>query len=65
VISEVPSGSIAARQGFRAGDVIRSANREIIETVADLEAVLEEARSRRWSFILDRGGRTVTYRLVY
>ena len=65
VISDVPSGSIAARQGFRAGDVIRSANREIIETVADLEVVLEEARSRRWSFILDRAGRTVTYRLVY
>ncbi len=65
VISEVPSGSIAARQGFRAGDVIRSANREIIETVADLEVTLGEARSRRWSFILDRGGRTVTYRLVY
>ena len=65
VISEVPSGSIAARQGFKAGDVIRSANREIIETVEDLELALEEARSRRWSFILDRGGRTVTYRLVY
>lgn len=65
VISEVPSGSIAARQGFREGDVIRSANRQIIERVEELEMVLEDARSRRWSFILDRGGRTVTYRLVY
>ena len=65
VISEIPSGSIAARQGFREGDIIRSANREIIETIADLEDVLESARSRRWSFILDRKGRTVTYRLVY
>lgn len=65
VIAEVPSGSIAARQGFRQGDVVRSANREIIETVDQLEEVLENARSRRWSFILDRNGRTVTYRLVY
>ena len=65
VISEVPSGSIAARQGFRAGDVIRSANREVIETVVELEEVLAAARSRRWSFILDRAGRTVTYRLAY
>ena len=65
VISEVPSGSIAARQGFREGDVIRSANREVIKTVVELEEVLAAARSRRWSFILDRAGRTVTYRLAY
>ena len=65
VISDIPSGSIAARQGFREGDIIRSANRQIIETIDDLESVLNDARSRRWSFILDRKGRTVTYRLVY
>ena len=65
VISEAPRGSTASRQGFAVGDVIRSINRETIDTVEDLEEVLAAANSPRWSFLIERGGRAITIRIVY
>lgn len=65
VISEAPRGSTASRQGFAVGDVIRSINRETIDNVEDLEEVLATANSPRWSFLIERGGRAITIRIVY
>ena len=36
-----------------------------IDTVEDLEEVLAAANSPRWSFLIERGGRAITIRIVY
>jgi serine protease Do len=54
-----PGRSIAANQGFEAGDIIRSINGTAIHNVAELNRVLGQA-SGHWDMIIDRGGRKLT-----
>ncbi|MGE0697520.1 MAG: Do family serine endopeptidase [Hyphomicrobiaceae bacterium] len=58
VVVEVKSGSIAARLGFKAGDVIVSVGDKAIDSVATLEPLLK-ARRRVWQMAIKRDGRLV------
>jgi Do/DeqQ family serine protease len=48
---------IAASQGFRPGDIIRSVNGEPVRSTAGLQGALQAGR---WRITLERGGQTVT-----
>ena len=54
-----PGRSIAANQGFAAGDIIRSINGAAIHNVAELNRVLGQANGH-WDMIIERGGRRLT-----
>jgi serine protease Do len=54
-----PGRSIAANQGFEAGDIIRSINGVAIHNVAELNRALGQANGH-WDMIIDRGGRRLT-----
>ncbi|HEX4861942.1 MAG TPA: PDZ domain-containing protein, partial [Rhizomicrobium sp.] len=54
-----PGRSIAANQGFEAGDIIRSINGAAIHNVGELNRALGQANGH-WDMIIDRGGRRLT-----
>ena len=53
----VQSDGIAASQGFRAGDIVRSVNGQPIASSAQLARALQAGR---WSLVIERGGREIT-----
>jgi Do/DeqQ family serine protease len=55
VITQVRSGSIAARLGFRPGDIVVSVGNVEIDSVATLEHALKQRR-RIWEMAVKRGG---------
>jgi Do/DeqQ family serine protease len=58
-VIDVPDNSIAARYGFRRGDVIVTVNGEPIAKTRDLERAAGEA-SRTWSVTILRGGQRIS-----
>ena len=50
--------SLAARAGFRAGDIVRQINGQSVRTVPDLEAALRSGQG--WRITISRGGRELT-----
>jgi S1-C subfamily serine protease len=62
VILSVQTGSIAARMGFRTGDVIVRVGREKIDTVNELETQLSDRR-RVWQIVLKRGKQLIQLQL--
>jgi serine protease Do len=54
-----PGRSIAANQGFQAGDIVRSINGTAIHNVAELNRALGQANGH-WDMVIDRGGRRLT-----
>src|SRR5690606_10241630 len=64
VVALVDPTSGAAQRGIQRGDILLSANYATLETVADLEAAIAEARSQGREAILlriQRRGRPATY----
>ena len=58
MITELDRRSIAARLGFRPGDLIKSVNGRTITTVHGLQDVLK-TKPRRWNLSVDRNGSTL------
>jgi S1-C subfamily serine protease len=58
-VIDVPDNSIAARYGFRRGDVIVIVNGEPIAKTRDLERAAGEA-TRTWSVTILRGGQRIS-----
>jgi Do/DeqQ family serine protease len=58
-VVDVPDGSVAARYGFRRGDVIVSVNEKPIAKTRDLERVAGDA-SRVWMVTILRGGQRIS-----
>jgi Do/DeqQ family serine protease len=58
-VIDVPDNSIAARYGFRRGDVIVTVNGESIAKTRDLERAAGEA-TRTWSVTIVRGGQRIS-----
>ena len=58
VITQVRNGSIAARLGFRPGDVVLTIGDERIADVTTLEQTVRQRR-RTWSMTVRRGGKTI------
>jgi Do/DeqQ family serine protease len=54
-----PGRSIAANQGFEAGDIVRSINGTAIHNVSELNRMLGQANGH-WDMVIDRGGRRLT-----
>ncbi len=59
VVLDVPDGSVAARYGFRRGDVVVSVNDQPIARTRDLEKAARE-QSRAWSVTILRGGQRIS-----
>ncbi|MEZ5851378.1 MAG: Do family serine endopeptidase [Hyphomicrobiaceae bacterium] len=59
VLVQLRNGSLAARLGFRPGDMILAVNDRKIGSVKELEEALRQ-RHRSWRLTLRRGGQTVT-----
>lgn len=59
VLVQIRSGSLAARLGFRPGDLILAVNDRKIGSVNELEDALRQRR-RLWQITMRRGGQTVT-----
>jgi len=57
-VAEVADGSLAAAQGFRQGDIIRTVNGVAVERSGELVRLLNAAT--RWQIVLERGGRRIT-----
>ena len=53
VVVSVAEGSIAADQGFQAGDIVKSVNGAAIGGVGQLQAALGGSH---WDMVIDRGG---------
>src|SRR5262249_21737798 len=58
VVVLAPGDSIAARQGFQSGDIVRSINGEEIHSVSDLNRALANAGGQ-WDMVVDRGGQQI------
>jgi Do/DeqQ family serine protease len=58
-VVDVPDGSVAARYGFRRGDVIVTVNEQPIAKTRDLEKAAGES-SRTWSVTILRGGQRIS-----
>ncbi len=58
VILDMNRGSVAARLGFRPGDVVQQVGRTKIDSIEGLEGALRE-RPRVWQMVLKRGGQTL------
>ena len=56
-VALIQADGIAAAQGFRAGDVVKSVNGERVASTAQLAQVL---RAEGWTIVVDRGGREIT-----
>jgi len=59
VVEEVPPRSVAARYGFRPGDVLLEINRVAIERTTDVEGALARGRGA-WELTIHRDGRRIT-----
>jgi serine protease Do len=59
MITEMDRRSIAARLGFRPGDVIQTVNGRKITTVEGLKSALT-GKQGRWTVTVNRGGRTLS-----
>jgi len=59
VVVVSPGNSIAERQGFQSGDIIRAVNGQEIHSVNDLTRALAGAGGR-WDMVIDRGGQRIT-----
>jgi serine protease Do len=59
VVVTQPGRSIAANQGFAAGDIIKSINGQAIRNVGDLQRALLQAGGH-WDMIIDRAGQRLT-----
>jgi Do/DeqQ family serine protease len=59
VVVSIADNTIAAGQGFREGDIVKSVNGDSIGSVRELQSALERAGGR-WNMIIDRGGRQLT-----
>jgi serine protease Do len=53
-----PGDSIAARQGFQAGDIVRTLNGQEIHSVNELNRALANAGGQ-WDMVIDRGGQQI------
>ncbi len=62
VVITVQRGSIAARLGFRPGDIISNIGGGAIATLADLDTALRD-RQRVWQMTVIRGGQTLELRV--
>ncbi|MFH6745839.1 hypothetical protein, partial [Enterococcus faecalis] len=62
VILEMERTAVAARLGFRPGDVVQQVGRTRIDNVVTLEAALRE-RPRVWQIVLKRGNQTLQVQL--
>jgi Do/DeqQ family serine protease len=58
-IVDVPDGSVAARYGFRRGDVIESVNDQPIARTRDLERAARDG-GRLWTVTILRGGQRIS-----
>jgi Do/DeqQ family serine protease len=58
-VIDVPDGSVAARYGFRRGDVIVSVNEQPIAKTRDLEQAAGGS-SRTWNVTIQRGGQRIS-----
>ncbi|MBV9570187.1 MAG: Do family serine endopeptidase [Alphaproteobacteria bacterium] len=58
-----PGESIAARQGFRSGDIIRTVNGAEINSVDELNRALGNAGGE-WDMVVDRGSQRIRVRLA-
>ncbi|MCB1521044.1 MAG: Do family serine endopeptidase [Hyphomicrobiaceae bacterium] len=58
VVLSVRPGSIAARLGFRVGDIIASVQEEPVNAVRDLDRLLDR-RQRLWVLAIRRGGQVM------
>src|SRR5262245_8810051 len=58
-VVDVPNNSVAARYGFKRGDVIVSVNDQAIAKTRDLETAASQA-SRTWSVTILRGGQRIS-----
>ena len=56
-VALVQADGIAASQGFRAGDIVRSVNGQAITSTAQLARALQAGQ---WSLVIERGGREIT-----
>ncbi|MBV8978771.1 MAG: Do family serine endopeptidase [Alphaproteobacteria bacterium] len=54
-----PGLSIAANQGFQAGDIVRSINGQPVHNVAELQRALVQANGH-WDMIIERGSQRLT-----
>lgn len=61
VVVEVQAGSIAARVGFRPGDIVRRVRGDEITRVEEIQAALQ-APGRQWKLRIERDGRTMDLR---
>ena len=59
VVVQVQPASLAARLGFRPGDVVAHVGDKEIETIASLEDALKQ-RPREWRVAIKRGGKILT-----
>ena len=62
VVVMSPGESIAARQGFQSGDIVRAINGQEIHTVNQLNQALANAGGQ-WDMIIDRGGQQIHVQL--
>jgi Do/DeqQ family serine protease len=62
VVVMSPGESIAARQGFQSGDIVRAINGQEIHTVNQLNEALANAGGQ-WDMIIDRGGQQIHVQL--
>jgi len=58
-VIDVPDGSVAARYGFRRGDVIVAVNEQPIAKTRDLEQAANGS-SRTWNVTIQRGGQRIS-----
>jgi serine protease Do len=63
VVVVSPGESIAARQGFQSGDIVRAINGAEIHSVGELNRALANAGGQ-WDMIVDRGGQQIHVRLA-
>lgn len=60
IVGSVDEQSDAAKSGMRQGDIISSINGENVEDIAELYKILNDPRTSRFEFILNRGGAELT-----
>ena len=59
VVVQVRPGSLAARLGFRPGDIVAQVGDKEVETLTGLDEVLK-SRPREWKVAIKRGGKVLT-----
>jgi regulator of sigma E protease len=59
-VDVIQANSAAAAAGFRAGDVVRSIDGQVIETFSDMQRLVGTRAGQTLSIVVDRGGAPVT-----